>query len=136
MLSRPVLQPSGQLATDRAAVTSYLSSLCPDDATPATIGMSLSTAAEHAQMSKLMKRLVTDPDADWTRVIIMACFSKGLHKWLAQRPWLVQETKRQIGLPSSKGIDKEVDEFLSNGAAKEDGLVRNAVLKEFNRRTM
>ncbi|KAK7958502.1 hypothetical protein PG988_013350 [Apiospora saccharicola] len=137
MLLGSVLQPSDQLPRNRACVTLYLSYLCSDDHTntAATTVTSSSTPLDHAQMSKIMKILVSDPDADWNCVIIMACFSKGLHRWLAQRSWLVQETKRQIGFPSNKDIDMEVDEFLSAKANKGDGSVRNAVLKELNRRT-
>lgn len=67
---------------------------------------------------------------------MMACVSKGLHRWLTQRSWLIQETKRQIRLPSNKGIDKEAEEFVSSATGKEDTLARNAVLKEFNRRAV
>lgn len=69
MLSGLVLQPSGQLAGDRAFVVSYLSSLCSDDdantTVTATTVISSSTAAGLASMSKLMGKLISDPDADW-----------------------------------------------------------------------
>ncbi|KAK8127788.1 hypothetical protein PG984_008896 [Apiospora sp. TS-2023a] len=134
--SGPTLQPSSQLARDRTFVSSYYplsaQAITPPPLPPLQHRYQLLETMRRC--ARIMKRLVSDPDADWNRVIIMTCFSKGIHRWLAQRSWLVQETKRQIGFPSNKDIDMEVDDFLSAKANKGYGLVRNAVLKDFNRR--
>jgi hypothetical protein len=62
-----------------------------------------------------MKAVVSDPDTYWRHLAIEACFSKGLHAWLAGRNWLLHAAKGGVAslacLPPGQLAD-EVNSFL------------------------
>jgi hypothetical protein len=117
--SKEYLEASPALLADRHLVRSYLSSLVAD---PKQGG--------RRALAQVMKVVVSDPDVSWRYLIIEACFSRGLHAWLANRSWLMPGTRGELAsldeFPSEK-IMFEVEEFVGRkGVSRE---IREACLK-------
>ncbi|KAL2128746.1 hypothetical protein VTI74DRAFT_8703 [Chaetomium olivicolor] len=114
------LQPSPSLVTDRQFTRFYLSSIISDSNEP-----------ERALLAQTMKTIHSDPDSNWRYLIIEACFSKGLHNWLAKRLWLLHGTKGKMAdlasLPAEV-TEGEEDSFLKSTGMKE-GFTRDSLLE-------
>lgn len=55
----------------------------------------LSTIEKNATtppIKQLAPLCLEDPDVDWKQLIFEAAYSKGLHKWMAERSWLLPGT--------------------------------------------
>ena len=89
------LQPLQHLAKDRQVVVSHLSLLISDD--PSEDLSELPSLAEAAVV------IMSHPEVDWQDLVIGSCFSKGLHKWMAERSWLLPELGAR-GFVGSSGL--------------------------------
>lgn len=120
--AKELLQASPALLADRHLVRSYLASLISDP-----------DQGERRFLAQTMKAVVSDPDVGWHYLIIEACFSRGLHAWLARRFWLLPGTRGELAslarFPSER-IRREVDDFLAHEDVTDD--VREACLKAVN----
>ncbi|KAJ4287835.1 hypothetical protein N0V88_007545 [Collariella sp. IMI 366227] len=115
------LQPSASLIADRQVIRFYLSSL-----------ISNSEKLERASLAQTMKTVHSKPDASWRYLVIEACFSKGLHDWLAQRSWLLHGTKADLAAfinPSQEMIKEELDGLMKTTGTKE-GLTHDSLWEE------
>ncbi|KAK7422038.1 hypothetical protein QQZ08_009687 [Neonectria magnoliae] len=99
------IQPSPSILADRQVILSELTSIIAED-------------PGRASVASAMKVIWSDEGADWQHSLIRACFSKTLHKWLAERSWLsgVLRTSggNQINLPSDETIEEEMRQLSSN----------------------
>ena len=73
------LHPSPALQTDRQYFVCQLTSIAKERA--ATAGI-----------EALIPLCLEDPDVDWKQLIFMAAGSKGIHRWMAHRSWLLPGT--------------------------------------------
>jgi hypothetical protein len=98
------VKPSSRLSF----LVSYLSTLISDEGSQ--------SISKHASLAQCMKVVASDPDVDWRYLLIESTHSKGFHTWLAQRSWLLPDTKGDmVGLvcfPSDKIVEEEVEDFL------------------------
>ncbi|KAK7422652.1 hypothetical protein QQX98_001440 [Neonectria punicea] len=99
------VRPSPSILADRQVILSELSSIIAEDPGDASV-------------SSAMKVIWSDDGADWQHLLIRACFSKSLHKWLAERSWLSSVVRtsgvNQINLPSDETIEEEMRQLSSN----------------------
>ncbi|OAQ78351.1 protein kinase-like domain-containingprotein [Purpureocillium lilacinum] len=111
------VQPYPELAADRQVFLSHLSSLTASD-------------SAHSSLAASMSSILTDPVVGWKNLIIDSCFSKGLHRWMAERSWLIKGLGDDVELivqdPANRAVDAEIDDFLRSeheGAFTRDELV-------------
>jgi hypothetical protein len=120
--AKQYLQLSHALMADRYFVRMYLSSLVTDD-------------GELASLAQTMKDVISDPDASWSYLIIEACFSKGLHGWLANRSWLLHGTQGDkaglVDMPTEM-IMREIEEVVE-AEGEHDSTLRARLLKALDR---
>ncbi|KAH0542351.1 hypothetical protein FGG08_003289 [Glutinoglossum americanum] len=102
-------QPSAVLQADRRYFTSYLSSR--RDSLARSISLVLSTS-----------------DVDWRHLVFEAASSKGLHKWVAQRSWLLHGSGNGLQDLSSITLAKEVVKFLAGTVGQKSNLTRERIL--------
>lgn len=78
-----------------------------------------------------MKKVISNPDANWSYLVIEACFSKGLHAWLANRTWLLHGTEGKVAnlvdMPSET-IMHEMEEVVE-GEGEHDNKLRERLLQ-------
>jgi len=111
------VQPYPELAADRQVFLSHLSSLTASD-------------SAHSSLAASMSSILTDPVVDWKNLITDSCFSKGLHRWMAERSWLIKGLGDDVELivqdPANRAVDAEIDDFLRSeheGVFTRDELV-------------
>ncbi|CAJ2502268.1 Uu.00g096620.m01.CDS01 [Anthostomella pinea] len=74
------IQPSAELLADRQYTISHLSDI---DSQPDSL-------------ASLMKTVVSAPNVDWQDLVYNSCFSKGLHRWMSERSWLLDASSKEI----------------------------------------
>jgi hypothetical protein len=120
--AKQYLHPSPALVADRYFVRMYLSSLVAND-------------GELASLAQTMKVVISDRNASWSYLIIEACFSKGLHAWLANRSWLLHGTEggvaNLVDMPRER-ITREIDEVVA-AEGEHDNTLREKLLKALDR---
>jgi hypothetical protein len=120
--AKQYLQPSPALMADRYFVRMYLSSLMAGD-------------GEFASLAHAMKAVISDRNTNWSYLIIEACFSKGLHSWLANRSWLLHGTEGQVAnlvdMPR-EWITREMEEVVE-AEGEHDNTLRERLLKALDR---
>jgi hypothetical protein len=120
--AKQYLQLSPALMADRYFVRMYLSSLVADD-------------KKLASLAQTMKDVISHPDASWGYLIIEACFSKGLHAWLANRSWLLHGTQGEkaglVDMPTEMMM-REIDEVVE-AEGEHDNTLRARLLKALDR---
>lgn len=85
-------------------------------------------------LAQTMKEVISDPDASWSYLIIEACFSKGLHAWLANRSWLLHGTEREMASlvdMSSEKVMHELEEVVETEGTH-DNTLRERLLRAIN----
>ncbi|KAK2764992.1 hypothetical protein FQN54_008691 [Arachnomyces sp. PD_36] len=63
--------------------------------------------------------VLSAPDVDWRNLMYQAAGSKGLHKWMAGKNWLLS---RDTDIPTNSDLEREVEEFLEGPIGRIIGL--------------
>ncbi|KAI9861204.1 MAG: hypothetical protein M1813_005377 [Trichoglossum hirsutum] len=103
------LQPSAVLEADRRYYTSYLSS-------------------RKSSLSRSISSVLSTPDVDWRHLVFEAASSKGLHKWMAQRDWLLHGSRNGLQDLSSIALPEQVMGFLAGTVGQKSNLTRERIL--------
>ncbi|CAG9947025.1 unnamed protein product [Clonostachys rosea f. rosea IK726] len=108
--SSTLLQPSSTLYQDRHCLTSHISSMVSE-----ADGQNKATA-----LRKLVLSVLSDANVDWRRLLFESVSSKGMHRWMADRQWLLPGLKgAPLDLNSSSlptVIADELEVFLARNA--------------------
>ena len=88
------LQPSPARLQDRECLAASLASIARDGGVKAPLALQI-----HESLS--------DPNADWKRLLVDSVFSKGTHVWMDEREWLVGLIR-----PSPCRWSRHPDEFF------------------------
>jgi hypothetical protein len=76
-----------------------------------------------------MVTVLANLDVDWQYLVIEACFSKGLHAWMANRGWLLHGTKlRSDADVTTEKLVHELEEFLKIEVEDRE-IMREALMK-------
>lgn len=123
--AKQYLEPSETLVADRSFITSYLAFLSADVDLP-----------ERSSLAKTMQLVLSEQDANWRYLIIEACFSRGLHAWLARRDWLLHGTRGAMSaLPNTslgELVRDEAEKFLED-ESKEESVNRADFLEAMDK---
>ncbi|PMD54947.1 uncharacterized protein K444DRAFT_596730 [Hyaloscypha bicolor E] len=111
--SSAFLQASPVLQIDRQNFISYLSSRSPL--------VEPSPPSRTISLTQSIKLVLSASDIDWRRLLFEAASSKGLHKWMAKRSWLLHGTENEWSTRGNSLVE-EVDGFLAGEIGQKSGL--------------
>ena len=83
--------------------------------------MEPSTLSRTISLAQSIKLVLSASDVDWRRLLFEAASSKGLHKWMAKRSWLLHGTGSEWSARGNSLV-KEVDGFLAGKIGQKSGL--------------
>jgi hypothetical protein len=83
--------------------------------------MEPSTPSRPISLAESIKLVLSASDVDWRRLVFEAASSKGLHKWMAKRSWLLHGTGSEW---STRGdaLFEALDGFLAGEIGQKSGL--------------
>ena len=85
-------------------------------------------------MIRRFSTFVSSPHLDWRRLIFEAASSKGLHKWMGNRSWLLQDDDPAwLKLPNPAVIEETTTSFLQSNVALAAGIDRKALEKSLKK---
>ncbi|UNI22291.1 hypothetical protein JDV02_008192 [Purpureocillium takamizusanense] len=97
------IQRPPELATDRQVFLSRLSSIS-------------SRESPLSSLAATMNTILSDPNVDWKHLIIQSCFSRGIHRWMSERSWLVEGLERDVVLTvhdqAGQVVRAEIDDLV------------------------
>lgn len=77
-------------------------------------------------------KFVSSPHLDWRRFVFEAAHSKGLHKWMANRSWLLDDNDASWLKLQSFALIEETKAFLQSKVALAAGIDRKALEESLN----
>jgi hypothetical protein len=72
-------------------------------------------------LTQSIKLVLSASDIDWRRLLFEAASSKGLHKWMAKRSWLLHGAENEWSTRGNSLVE-EVDGFLAGEIGQKSGL--------------
>lgn len=89
--------------------------------------MTLLSAQSTDPMILRFFEFVSSPHLDWRRFIFEAANSKGLHNWMANRSWLLEDNDASWQKLQSFAVIEETTAFLQSKVALAAGIDRKAL---------